>query len=217
MDNISLSELGRLENALTHLRTHSYREFETSLLATPENPTSPPWPLIAHYTEVRQARMKDLSLPELISAVTVFLLVATATVSTSIAASTQDSSIPNSWHLYLIPVMSIVIALMVARNLLPRILDSKKGALSVGLHELRYKTFFGMRNIRWDAIDNAFQDSMPWWGMLFSQERKCIKVEFSDGTGLWFKVPEIIIQVLTDIMRELINQHRGEPPNTSQE
>ncbi len=215
MDNISLSELKRLKQVLTHLRTHSYREFDTDLLATPKDPASPPWPLITHYTEGRQARKMGLSLPETISAMTVFLLATTAVVSTNIAFSTHDSSNLNMWHPTLIAIMSFAIVFLMGRNLFPRILDSRKGALSVGLYELRYKTFFGMRNVRWDAVDNAYQASMPRWGMLFGQERRCIKVEFSDGTELWLKVPEIIIQDLTDIMRELINQHRDELPNTS--
>ncbi|MCY4522790.1 MAG: hypothetical protein OXC13_18700 [Caldilineaceae bacterium] len=198
--SISKCEKDQLDCILDHLSDPSNRLDECPLV-DPLDPASPPIPLIAHYTEVRNVADRNLSLAETIHPASIFVLIITLVVTTLTHTNIQFIQ---TWVVGTVPVLVFI----VAKPLFRTISGSRKGALSIGLHELHYATAFGTRSIGWRDVLNAHRDTVPFQHWKLRQNGKCcIKLDLQDGTTLRLGVPEILICVLTKIMRELIRRH----------
>ena len=203
-------EKGRLDRVLAYLSYLSNSLDKCPLYKPTEHPVSPPIPLIAHCTEVRQVADKRLSLAETINPAATFVLIVTLIVTTAIHTNIGRVQ---EW----VAGIVLVLILIVVNVLFRTISGSRKGALSIGPYELHYASAFGDRPIGWDDILNAYRDTVPFRYRKLRQNGKCcIRLDLSDGTTLRLGVPETDICILTKIMRELIRRHHDGPAKPPQ-
>lgn len=203
-------EKDRLDRVLTYLSCPSNSLDKCPLYKPKEHSVSPPIPLIAHYTEVRQVADKRLSLAETINHATMFVLIVTLIVT---AAARTNSLVDYMW----VAVVALMLMYLVTAALVSTISSSREGALSIGPYELHHVSAFGNRSIGWGNILNAHRDTVPSrYRKLRRNGKCCIRLDLSDGTTLWLGVQHDLIEVLVGIMRELIRRHHDGPAKPPQ-